>query len=147
MDRTTDVDPSTVNRPARLNWWIVAPLVWAVPATIAALQAVVTPALYATNGVSRRDWILAALQFCQYMLWAPLTPLIFATVRRFPFRGPELARSLPIHACVALLCSASVTALSAQLQFLMMFNRPGHGHSRCWSSPSAPSWAGCPSDW
>jgi signal transduction histidine kinase len=108
---------------ARPSWWIVAPLGWAVPATIATVQAVAGPAMYGTFGVGRRDWILAALQFPRYMLWAPLTPLIFAAVRRFPFRRPRLARSIAIHACLALLCTAFVEALSAQLQLLLLMNK------------------------
>jgi hypothetical protein len=34
-----------VSRPARLNWWIVAPLAWAVPATFAVVQSLVTVAI------------------------------------------------------------------------------------------------------
>ena len=55
-----DVDRNTLSRPARPNWWLVVPLVWAVPATIAALHALVTPAMYSTRGVGQRDWIMAA---------------------------------------------------------------------------------------
>ena len=114
-----------LNRPARLNWWIVAPLAWAVPATIAMLQ-VVEPAMFATRGATSRDWMLAATQFGRYMLWAPLTPLIFAAVRRFPFQRPQLARSIAIHACFALLCIAFVEALTEQLQSLIFYNAGMH---------------------
>jgi sensor histidine kinase YesM len=100
-----------------------------VPATIAAALAIAGPAMYATNGVGRRDWILAALQFPRYLLWAPLTPLIFAAVRRYPIRRPGLARSMVIHVGIALLCVASVEAVSAQLQLSFMMksvlSRPG----------------------
>jgi two-component system, LytTR family, sensor kinase len=98
-----------------VNWWIVAPLVWAVPATIAVLQSLVS-AMYSTRGIGARDWFLAAAQFPRYMLWAPLTPLIFAAVRRFPFQRPGLARAMTIHACIALLCIVLVEALSTQFQ-------------------------------
>src|SRR5262245_32682232 len=114
------MDRSTLSRRARPSWWIVA-LVWAVPATIAMLQ-VVEPAMFATRGVTTRDWTLAATQFARYMLWAPLTPLIFAAVRRFPFQRPQLARSMAIHACFALLCIAFVEALTEQLQSLILVN-------------------------
>jgi hypothetical protein len=67
-----DVERNTVSRPTRPNWWLVVPLVWAVPATIAALHALVTPAMYSTRGVGQRDWIMAGVQFSHYMLWAPL---------------------------------------------------------------------------
>ena len=109
------MDRDTLSRPARPNWWIVAPLVWAVPATIAVLQSL-APAMYSTRGIGTRDWIVAAAQFPRYMLWAPLTPLIFAAVRRFPFQRPGLARSIAIHACLALLCIAFVEALSTEFQ-------------------------------
>lgn len=95
------------------------PLVWAVPATIAMLQSLAS-ALYSTRGIGSRDWIFAAAQFPRYMLWAPLTPLIFAAVRRFPFQRPRLARSIAIHVCIALLCIAFVEALSTQFQSQMM---------------------------
>jgi two-component system, LytTR family, sensor kinase len=111
-----DVDRNTLSRPARLNWWIVAPLIWAVPATIAVLQTLAFGAMYSPRGVGARDWMEAAVQFTRYMLWAPLTPLIFAAVRRFPFQRPGLARSIAIHACIALLCVVFVQLLSTQLQ-------------------------------
>ncbi len=90
-------------------------LIWAVPATIAAVLAVVGPWLYATMGVTGRDWTLAALQFPRYLLWVPLTPLIFAAVRRFPIRRPGLARSIVVHAGLALVCVAFVEFVSAEL--------------------------------
>ena len=98
-----------------MNWWIVAPLVWAVPAAIAMLQTLV-PAMSSPRGVAGRDWMLAAMQVPRYLLWAPLTPLIFAAVRRVPFQKPRLARSIAIHAGIALLCIAIVEALSTQFQ-------------------------------
>jgi hypothetical protein len=50
------------------------------------------------------------------MLWAPLTPLIFAAVRRFPLQRPGLARSITVHACIALLCISFVEVLSTRIQ-------------------------------
>ena len=114
MERSPDAHRNTPSRPARPNWWIVVPLVWAVPATIAVLQSL-APAMYSARGVGTRDWIHAAAQFPRYMLWAPLTPLIFAAVRRFPFQRPGLARSIAMHAGIALLCAVLVEALSEQV--------------------------------
>src|SRR5262245_9661085 len=76
-------------------------------------------AMFATHGVTNRDWTLAATQFARYMLWAPLTPLVFAAVRRFPFQRPHLARSIAIHASFALVCIAFVEALTEQLRSLI----------------------------
>jgi two-component system LytT family sensor kinase len=76
--------------------------------------------MYSARGVGTRDWVYAAAQLLRYMLWAPLTPLIFAAVRRFPFQRPGLARAIAIHACIALLCVAFVEALSTQFQSQLM---------------------------
>ena len=119
MERTPDVARNTLSRRARTKWWIVAPLVWAVPATVAVLQSL-TSAMYSTGRIGVRDWALAAAQFPRYMLWAPLTPLIFAAVRRFPFQRPELARSIAIHSCLALLCITFVETLSTEFQSQLM---------------------------
>jgi two-component system LytT family sensor kinase len=119
VERTAEIDRNTLSRLPRPNWWIVAPLVWAVPATVAVLQTL-TSAMYSERGISARDWILAAAQFPRYLLWALLTPLIFAAVRRFPFQRPGLARSIAIHACLALLCITFVEALSTQFESQLM---------------------------
>jgi hypothetical protein len=119
MGGVADSDRNALSRPARPNWWIAVPLIWAVPALIAALQAL-APGTSSTRGLGSRDWIMAALQFSRFMLWAPITPLIVAAVRRFPFQRPGLARSIAIHAGIALLCIAFVEALSTQLQSQLM---------------------------
>ena len=103
-------------RPARaVNWWIVAPLIWAVPATIATLQ---QAAVYATRGALQREWVFAAAQFPRYMLWAPLTALIVGVARRYPIRGPRLARSIVLHLGLAVLCIILVEGISTQLLVL-----------------------------
>jgi hypothetical protein len=120
----------------------VAPLVWAVPGTVAVLQSL-TSAMYSTGGIGARDWAMAAAQFPRYMLWAPLTPLIFAAVRRFPFQRPGLARSIAVHACIALLCVAFVEALSTQFQWQLMsaaMNRPRAVSGRVVFSQTFGSW-------
>jgi hypothetical protein len=118
VERTAGIDRNTVSRPHRPNWWIVAPLVWAVPATVAVLQSL-APGMYSTRGIGAREGQLAAAQFVRYMLWAPLTPVIFAAARRFPIQVPGLARSIAIHACIALLCVAFVETLSTQVQSVL----------------------------
>lgn len=101
-------------RGSRPNWWIVVPVIWAVPGIIAMLAH--APAMYGSRAVDTREWIFTAMQFPRYMLWAPLTPLIFAAVRRFPFQRPALARSIAIHAGIAVLCIAFVEVLSEVFQ-------------------------------
>jgi two-component system, LytTR family, sensor kinase len=141
VERTPDTDSKTVRRSDRPNWWIVA-LIWAVLGTVAGLQSL-TSAMYSTRGIGNRDWILAAAQFLRYMLWAPLTPLIFAAVRRFPLQRRGLARSIAIHACVALLSIAFVEALSTQFQSQLMSamtNRPRATESRVILFQTFGSW-------
>ena len=72
--------------------------------------------MYSPRGVTSRFWIESAIQFTRYMLWAPLTPLIFAAVRRVPFQRPGLARAIAIHACLALLCAMLVETLGEQFR-------------------------------
>lgn len=108
------------------SWWLVAPLIWAVPGTIAMLQTL-APAMVSPRGVAARDWILASIQFTNYILWAPLTPLIVAAVRRVPIQRPGLARSIAVHACIALLCIACMEAVSTQIHSQLIHvvaNRP-----------------------
>ena len=143
MERTPGVDRDSLSRPDRPNWWIVA-LVWAVPATIAVLQSL-AQAMYSARGAGARDWIQAAAQFPRYMLWAPLTPLIFAAVRRFPFERPGLARSIAVHACIALVCIAFVEAVSVQLQGQLIsavIDRPRAMQGRVMLFPAFGSWLG-----
>ena len=59
-----------------------------------------------------KEWLNLLFQIPRWLLWAPLTPLIFATVRRYPLRRESLARSLPVHAVVALGCMAFAETLS-----------------------------------
>ena len=95
-----------------VNWWVVAPLIWAVPATIATLHAATT---YATRGMLGRDWPGAVLQFPRYMLWAPFTPLIVNAVRRWPLQRPGLAVNVLRHLAIALVAIAFVEGISLQM--------------------------------
>ena len=81
MENTTDTGGYTLSRPTQPKWRIVV-LVWTVLATIAVVQSLVPVALFATPGVLSRDLILALMQLPRYLLWAPLTPLIFAADRK-----------------------------------------------------------------
>ena len=115
---------------------------WAVPATVAVLQSL-APAMYSTRGLGAREGLLAAVQFSHYMLWAPLTPLIFAAARRYPFQRPGLARSIAVHACLALLCSTLVETLSTQLQSQLisaMMGRPRAASGRVILFQTFGSW-------
>lgn len=141
-ERPADIATHTVSRRARPTWWIVIPLVWAVPGIVAVLQSL-TSAMFATGRLGPRDWAFAAAQFPRYLLWAPLTPLIFAAVRRFPLQRPGLARSIAIHACLALLCIATVEALSSQIQWQLMtaaLNRARPTQGRVVMFQSIGSW-------
>jgi len=93
----------------------VAPLVWAVPATIATLQQAAT---FASRGLLGREWIYAILQFPRWMLWAPVTPLIFAAARRWPLQRERLVRTLLIHTGLAVLAIIVVEGIHAQMMLV-----------------------------
>lgn len=67
---------------------------------------------YAYRGLLAREWLNLLFQIPRWLLWAPLTPLIFATVRRYPIARGSLARSLPVHILVALGCMTFAEMLS-----------------------------------
>jgi two-component system LytT family sensor kinase len=122
-------DVSTVETSSRNpSWWAIL-LSWSTLAVLAMLQ---LASGYAYRGQLAKEWLNLLFQIPRWLLWAPLTPLIFATVRRYPIRRGSLARSLPAHAVVALCCMAFAETLST-FPFILIeeaqrgpsANRPG----------------------
>jgi len=82
----------------------------------AALQQAAT---YAMRGALRAEWVWVLMQFPRWLLWAPLTPLIFAANRRFPLSRDRLGRSLLAHLGIAALTIVLVEGGYAQLSLLV----------------------------
>jgi two-component system, LytTR family, sensor kinase len=81
--------------------------IWLVVATVALLQS-------ATQLVhlraAARNWILVALTFVGWMVWAALTPPIVRLTRRVPLGRARIARALVLHFLAAFACVVALTA-------------------------------------
>lgn len=90
--------------------------IWLVVASVAILQS-------ATQLVhlraAPRDWILVALTFLGWLVWAALTPPIIRLTRRVPLERARIARALVVHFVAAFACVVVLTTfweiLSRQL--------------------------------
>jgi two-component system, LytTR family, sensor kinase len=103
-----DDGPAT-EAPSRTPRWSVILLAWTTLGVIAMLQ---LASGYAYRGLLSREWMNLLFQLPRWLLWAPVTPLIFATVGRYPLKRGSLARSLPVHIAVGLFCMAFAEGLS-----------------------------------
>ena len=75
--------------------------IWLVVALVAILQSATQ--LVHLRGAPR-DWILVALTFLGWMVWAALTPPIVRLTRRVPLERARMARALAIHFVAAFAC-------------------------------------------
>ena len=80
--------------------------IWLVVALVAILQS-------ATQLVhlraAPRDWMLVALTFLGWMVWAALTPPIIRLTRRVPLGRARIARALAVHFVAAFACVVVLT--------------------------------------
>jgi len=80
--------------------------IWLIVATVAILQS-------ATQLVhlraAPRNWVLVALTFLGWMVWAALTPPIIRLTRRVPLERARIARALAVHFVAAFVCVVVLT--------------------------------------
>ncbi len=60
-------------------------------------------ATYAMRGMLSRELTTVVMQFPHWMLWAPMTPLIFAAARRHPLSRNGLGKAVLVHIALGLL--------------------------------------------
>ncbi|HET7188517.1 MAG TPA: histidine kinase [Gemmatimonadaceae bacterium] len=95
--------------------WLVIAGVWMVPALLAASE---TYLFWRLGGRSYPFWRAVVMEGPAWMIYALLTPLVFALGRRLPLQRPRLGRHLAAHLAVSLtagLLYASVATLTTQL--------------------------------
>ncbi|MGZ8378785.1 MAG: sensor histidine kinase [Gemmatirosa sp.] len=80
--------------------------IWLVVATVAILQSA-TQLLHLR--AAPRNWILVALTFLGWMVWAALTPPIIRLTRRVPLERARIARALAAHFVAAFACVVVLT--------------------------------------
>jgi two-component system LytT family sensor kinase len=117
MSREAD-DPGegTPNPPKRRPWliWIVSFGVWA----LVALAAGVT--VYRLSLATRSPMALTsalALEACQILTYAPLTPFVFTFANRFPIRRNNWKRLTPLYLAAGLAFTAVHVALQSMTPF------------------------------
>ena len=120
--------PATVETDASTWWdderafvgsrpkWSLIFIAWLIPAVIAMLQ---SAASYLMRDALVKEWPWVLMQLPRYLMWALCTPLVFAAVRRFPFRRDHFARSVWTHTLIAL-AFASVIELVWLLMSLVL---------------------------
>jgi two-component system, LytTR family, sensor kinase len=98
------------------RWWGVVVLVWLAAGATAALH---QAAAAAVRGQLRNEWMWTVMQIPHWLLWAPVTPFIFAASQRHPFSRGLVARSLLTHLALAALAIVFVEGSYAQLALLV----------------------------
>lgn len=105
-----------------IRWkWVL--LVWLVPATLSTLQLL---AGYVSRGVFAAEWPYAALQFPRWILWAVLTPVVFAALRRYPIARGRWQRSIAMHLLLSVAITVAVESLLVPLTiWVSVVRNPG----------------------
>ena len=94
--------------------WVLIAGVWAVPALLAASE---TYLFWRLGGRSYPFWRAVVMEGPAWMIYALLTPVIFALGRRLPLQRPRLRRHLAAHLAASLtigLLYAAVATLATQ---------------------------------
>jgi signal transduction histidine kinase len=105
---------------AGLQWWQVILGILAFWSLFAVLSIVQEALVYREHGVTVPWPRIVVLQFVQWWSWAPLTPLVYLLVRRFPMNRREWRSIVVTYVAVALvtllLNAAIMSVASAALQ-------------------------------
>jgi signal transduction histidine kinase len=94
--------------------WVLIASVWAVPALLAASE---TYLFWRLGGRNFPFWRAVVMEGPAWMIYALLTPAIFALGRRLPLQRPRFGRHLATHLAVSLaigLIYAAIATLSTQ---------------------------------
>jgi two-component system, LytTR family, sensor kinase len=105
--------------PARR--WLVIVGVWSVPAFLAACE---TWMFWRLGNRPGAFWRAIALEAPAWMIYALLTPLIFALGRRLPLQRPRIGRHIAAHLGVSLTIAALYAAVATAMMKLFMLTPP-----------------------
>ena len=128
-----DLGEGECNPPKRRPWliWVISFGVWA----LVALAAGVT--IYRLSLATRSPMALTsalALQACQILTYAPLTPFVFTFANRFPLRRNNWERMTPLYLAAGLAFTAMHVALQSMTPFGFWDPRYGEWRSAIWDS-------------
>lgn len=97
-------DTARSGRASRKTWLLVS-AAWVVPAVLSAVKTWAQSQL--GDGRNALSWSFVIWESIDWLLYAFLTPFVFAMAERFPLRRGSLARLIPLHFAASLvLCAA-----------------------------------------
>ena len=97
-------EPAPAHDATRPRQAAILLAVWMVPAAFMVLQMYVTAIINGTPVPSTRALVPAT---AEWVIWAPLTPLIMRLARRYPVGWPPVARSVVVHV-LGVVCAAAL---------------------------------------
>jgi signal transduction histidine kinase len=128
---TVTVVPSDRRPASAERRWLAILGVWSVPALLAACE---TWMFWRIGNRPGAFWRAVALEAPAWMIYALLTPLIFALGRRLPLQRPRLGRHLAAHLGVSLTIAVLYAAVAAAMMKLFMLTPPPMSYGRMFLS-------------
>src|SRR5688572_15779974 len=102
----------------RLQPWMLVSAAWIVPACFAVINRIAQTRLSGWDPVTTRDLLWEG---GDWLLYAFLTPLVFAVSKRLPLVRPHLARRAALHFGFSLLFCVTWATCGKLLQWGLMF--------------------------
>src|SRR5688572_2830988 len=118
-------------RAPRLRPWMIVSAAWILPAIFAAINRIVQAHLQGWEPATVRDVLF---EFGDWLLYALLTPGVFAVSKRWPVVRPQLLRRVLIHLLFAVLfCIAWATSGQIlRLVLMLIFARDLMARDQFW---------------
>ena len=117
---------------------------WIVPAAFAAVNRVAQVRLNGWDPVTVRDLLWES---GDWLVYAFLTPGVFAVSRRWPFTRPHLVRRIFLHFGMSLLFCVAWATCGKLLQFILMLLFDPNMLQKAWNAGPKQFWGSLAIDW
>ena len=107
----------TLVRTPRLRPWMIVSAAWIVPAVFAVINRVAQARLQGWEPATARELLF---EFGDWLLYALLTPGVFAISKRWPLTRPHLARRIVLHLLFSLLFCVAWAACGQLLRIVLI---------------------------
>ena len=104
-------------RIPRLRPWMIVSAAWIVPAVFAVINRLAQARLQGQQPVSSRELLF---EFGDWLLYAVLTPGVFAVSRRWPLTRPHLIRRVVVHLLFSILFCVAWASCGQILRILLV---------------------------
>jgi two-component system, LytTR family, sensor kinase len=125
------VEPSTSFNLRPWSIWIVSFGVWSLVSLFAAIS---FTQFFRARGDPMRFWVMLAMEACQIMPYAVLTPFVLALAMRFPIRRKNWLRRLVLYLAAGLLFSVAHITLRGITPYGMWDPKTRSYYSAVWDS-------------